>query len=119
MKSWGVIVEMDTPIYKILLMNKIWKYISKIGITLNNEWGTLIQNMEFFHQFDKPGSPSVPFLSWVYHSDFCLAISIQEHNVVIFLCFGKVLVEEIPKHQNLMLTCGSDCVWAPVTCDIQ
>lgn len=42
----------------------------------------------------------------------------QEQSVVILLCFGKVFVEKIPKYQNLKLTCGSLCVWASISPDI-
>lgn len=41
----------------------------------------------------------------------------QKQSVVILLCFGKVFVEKIPKYQNL--TCGSLCVWASISPDIQ
>lgn len=67
MKLRGVIMEMETPRYKTLLKNKIRKFYFQNPITLNNELSTFIQDMEFLHLFDKPSSPSVPFLSSVYH----------------------------------------------------
>lgn len=122
MKLWDVIIEMDSPLYKILLMNKIWilfkiGFFSKIVI---EQWVKYIYSRhEILASVWQAQLSTCPFSFLSLPLLFCPATFIQEHNVLIFLCFGKVQVEKIPKYQNVMLTCGSRCVRAPVTCDIQ
>lgn len=124
MKLWDAIVEMDTPLYKLLLINKIW-ILFKIGIFFqdcNNteQWVKYIYSRhEILASVWQAQLSTCPFSFLSLPLLFCPATFIREHNVLIFLCFGKVLAEKIPKYQNLMLTCGSRYVRAPVTCDIQ